>query len=1639
MTSYKSPEDMSSRRMKNYWNVDDYSGFKSSDDKGLLIKSAAHILSFTLTRNNLKEYAEHLNDYDPHNDNSVAINKLFNMYLELIHRCVVVKELLQKLCKEKIKMKQYNNVDQKKVSKKMMFTICNELSKYIQHDIKISTDEDDEDDEEDDDINRFYTGEFNVASDNQYNMMESENEKIHKSETFNVLNTSYAMEFVMEPVLKSNDKTSCHAFTFWLFIFQSDIDPNKIFDKMMIDNIHRENNSVIYNTLHLKYQMRSRSMSNTKLDSIDSLQQRLESTERSTWFTIKSHTTLAKYADIYHGSMGNAMKIVPFNLDTLNMSDPKCIVCATNIFNPVTSFFNRLSDDVWTKQNMISMSNYFPYAMLSEESSDKYHNNESNQNDMYFSRDIKKYLYRINVNDTLHVYNKVLPDIQWKIMIGSLSHVSKILMDEDMIQKSTSSTKSDKKQQQKDMKQLMKRYAEKFNFNRMDDGETIDDINDTIEKNQDISVNFDRLNIIQKMMAIPTLAGSYLSGYGMIRRDLTTKITTIRDKLKAIESKSTKDSVDIIHDNRVVCRSLVLKQKLKSLKNYEGSCTGSDALISIRGKVINQWAKNSKILETTHTHEKVDTTLSCYSNVEIIHAESFEHVYNMGSMNSTLNLMRKSIYDAYDTERDRVHLHLVLYSKEGGLGKSHTQSIVMKEFMIPDSYELMSFESSKSNITDTIDNNDRVVIYDELGKDFFVGSKDDERHARLKQQMSQNVQAANILEIDINGRRISKKYYCEMIGVMVSNTNASLEDIESAMRRRIQLVSISKPIGNQHGTILESILAAQWKTNFSGYKSMMRTKYQRMQYLTFHIYKLIYCGILDEIVLIEAVLIMLLLSRKLIEMRYSDPIPGVFDKIIIHSKINCIQRVLEQSFFTKGSRYYGKPIMTLDNLMCIDKLLYVTIEDVVRAVGESAEFIVDKYELIVRMTLRYMFENSQSSTRYEMTSFGTKDPNYASFECSEHDVSKFQRSSTQAPNRYTILAQRILNCIPNMKTHFNITTPIERPDLNIVKNIIHRWTNSQIVSKSYMFKQNKMYGVIDPSSIEESVYIAKLSTSRIHIHYSLIEHANKHITPETIVKEALIDILSRKNQLPIKVAFANDKRASHVIDMLEITQQSLSKNSNKTIYIPSMTETTDAHKIILQNYNKHVSKYASGSNIVIVTDLDSFGMKIKQEQIQFATGNVNQSSFLNELDYNVHIDRSDDMIDVESENNVEHNIANDIIVMMMDNENQQPSSSKIQSKTIIVGHFMGSNYIQLTSEHQDVIESKELTFNHNYTKYDYVRKNQVDHIKTQLSKIYLNFINETTIDHKKKTFRDLLTRFRYDIKLLDDYDCVEEDYMVPDGYPYNMYDIDCYNMAVKMTHHWLVMVDIKPQHNMDVSYLKTNVDIRNSKSVTKFVDSYANIYLSNHERYKCIHTHPKIIEERINIRGYGHRDPLSINKSIYPNSIMSTNTQLAIDGKDRWSHSNDQIGNWSQLKQNVLKNDSVLKKTTFIGNHSDILISPQSEDQSLFDSINSMYGIKSIESNIILNDDISSVIANDDNDKPSQSNTKKRKTPSTSSSSNIVYDSSGSSSSSISRKKQKSRSFLHDFLEDATTLSQNRKKNPNNFNDEQDYIDIDFP
>lgn len=1713
------------RKLKNLWNIDDYTGIKFKKGRDIAIKNAVYTLSFTVDRNWLSSHAENFSQFGINNDaknqqneyqakeKPEAMKKLFHYFLEIVSRCNNLSIELNEKQKKRDKNKK------KKATNDGMSDEEDE-------------DEENEDDEDDDEeISSLRVSEYmelfveNIMFNNSIDEDEEDEEEIGQDDDMDIVN-EYSRPIQHAPTHVKYSK--CAGYTFWLFIFKKEINPNAIGQQII-------KAATDYNILkdHCP----------------------LPKFAHESWKDIKDVNELSKLSDIYHDFDKDAEKIIPYNQETVNLSDPNCLISATNLFHPLFGVLNRVGEDIYKNQSCENIASYlncdieemfeniFSSKRNNRNTTDAYGNEIEDSGgidtirNIYFRKDIKKFLYRSNVYSSPNLYDKMLPERQQYLLTGSLNYLNQILADDKLFvqdkeefdqrekeleQEAQSSSNSNDESSNQERKKLKKSqdknsndmdyYNQEFSFSKKtqrqqqtqpqqpqqqigvdlgmivqtDNAIDVSESNKQVEqvkitvgefklnvlkkfgfrtsirKGKDINkysfkknFNPDRLQLASTLLNTSAISNTYISGYGIIKNEMNANCSILKTdrldkcgfKVKIFDvntgqSRDEDNPNGFLYNPNVVKRTILILNKLNGLKQYDQRCTNPDSVISNVGIMMNEYTRHEGLFDTTHHDTKIDRTLGSFSNVEIIHMERYEHIYFLNDMHKILNVVRKSSYDSFSMDLDEVKLHVILRSWLGHKSKSFVLDLLRLQMSIPKSVVNISFESLKSNIHDTINNNDETKQYDELDPGMIYsngGGQNDEKNSRLKQQLSQNMIQAAILEFDSEGKRKRRIYYCETIGVIMGNTNLSLHKMEPAMKRRWQIFNISTQVGERRN-ILESILASHWKgVNFDGYKNSVRKIYYRLQMLTFHVFKFMYTGILEDIVPLEAVIITLLVSRRLVEKGLPAPNPGIYQKIIKHAKINCIQRALQQTFFVKGAPFYGHPI-TLSMLTKIDKLLYVTVEDTVRALGECCDLIIDKFDPIVKLTLRYLFEIQNKSTRFNYTSqhfkndFNTIGVSDDKFKKKKRNPKKLTDNNNNDSNdnrplehtqnlddhtmdvlnedyvekadvkdanyaridlktitsneykKMMALADKITSEIPNMHKYFGITDVIDQPDIHIVKDILQTMVNHNIFHKPFKFvdiksahidyrKKTKQHSIIntailnnklieeveiDDTQKEMSFECARFSHNSFIMHYSTISNDQiRYSTPEDIIKDILVDILSSKYQQPIKCAFSNDKRYPQIVTLLEITQKDLDKpkNRDKIIYIPSIVQVTDSHKKILKNLDSHIKNYSVANDIAILTDLDSMGnekrMKVicqTEERIDPEKLNIDPMAMIRDQKRNKK-HRLSKQKDYGNNNNnniskKQSNIANideqkkKKFSKLFGNNNTQknnndgkeeteeeeskdtsqntpppplPVSQVKSTEDELCAHFVGLTLDELFSDDFNGwsrFTTEELRMI--YKKFDYNKGDDCNFIIDQLN----------TLNRKYKNLNECTRR----IKMPQDYDCDETEYLVPDRYPYNKYETcvpDIYDEEtfmkidpntqpnIKLVPHWILLAEKNTNESNPFKLVHMNKD----ETKSAYFKRVAETYILNQQRYKMIASHPKIIEDRINLRGLGHVDPKKENQMIlYPDCLrISTNTQTA---EERWRSTGLAIGNFSGLQKYIIDPEN-RKKTKLIGAYID--------------------------------------------------------------------------------------------------------------------------
>lgn len=420
--------------------------------------------------------------------------------------------------------------------------------------------------------------------------------------------------------------------------------------------------------------------------------------------------------------------------------------------------------------------------------------------------------------------------------------------------------------------------------------------------------------------------------------------------------------------------------------------------ISPTGRAIYQFIKSSNIYGKAPQvkYAPIDRSLSCFANYDIKHYAYLEVLCFVAGTHRFHRLAAKYRLDAYRGDMG-LHLCLITYEKSGGTGKSWMWDRVIQT-SIPGTVKVESHRSTQAELVDSRYESDEIVIFHEIDKSLVDErfSHNPDRARLFKERLERQETTARRNEKDpLSGKRYTKESRTERISVFFGSSNEDLESILlPAMRSRIHLVSFEDNIYFKNISalgVMESILSSSDRSVAKSleFESML------IQALFFDIEKMILCRIIANPSCHVASVMLMLIREHLTHQGVNKAIARDIVRTQILSRLHCIMNAIVTTFFFPGGKHYQKkiePIMFLD----IEPMLYVTVQDVVRAVGEQIDLYVDETEANVLRIIRSFYFQHPDKIQYKTNynTHGTSSSNHSS------SNNTFNKKSGGGSNRF---------------------------------------------------------------------------------------------------------------------------------------------------------------------------------------------------------------------------------------------------------------------------------------------------------------------------------------------------------------------------------------------------------------------------------------------------------------------------------------------------------------------------------------------------------------------------------------------------------------------------------------------------------------
>jgi len=85
-----------------------------------------------------------------------------------------------------------------------------------------------------------------------------------------------------------------------------------------------------------------------------------------------------------------------------------------------------------------------------------------------------------------------------------------------------------------------------------------------------------------------------------------------------------------------------------------------------------------------------------------------------------MSLAFKYSFDAYCVDFTRPHQNMATRSDKGGDSKSYVWGVLSNHIRINGTTETVTYATVKSGATDDVEMNDQIIIFDEIGKFYYV-------------------------------------------------------------------------------------------------------------------------------------------------------------------------------------------------------------------------------------------------------------------------------------------------------------------------------------------------------------------------------------------------------------------------------------------------------------------------------------------------------------------------------------------------------------------------------------------------------------------------------------------------------------------------------------------------------------------------------------------------------------------------------------------------------------------------------------------------------------------------------------------------------------------------------------------------------
>lgn len=694
------------------------------------------------------------------------------------------------------------------------------------------------------------------------------------------------------------------------------------------------------------------------------------------------------------------------------------------------------------------------------------------------------------------------------------------------------------------------------------------------------------------------LSSSYISEYHELRDIGIKNLRAIEDVRTQVEIQNPKS----LKSMQVISRKMMLLIQKHMIQLYDERCRSEDSNVSVYEKSLIKAIESGGLKALDKPTRKLSLELTVAGSLEqeeyIRNARTF-----LAKRPRELSLCTQYCWSVWDMYLDRCRLNFFM-TGPGDAGKSWTLEEAAKRMNVG-TVESESYRSEKGEATMERNRNGVVILWHEIDPAMLIPDKTGNS---LKAPLWKNRTTSNVMEVrrlvkDVNGKFVTEVTRCEVSAVFLGACNFNLKQrAEEAAQTRAHINPIE--VATYEYSVLEmELLNKIQDTNEKNEKVRLIGVYRKVQIMIFEIFRLTYIGGLNETTDIVPLLTLTKIERAFKKNGLTPPSYRTFDRTIQLSRLKCIRTWIELLFHTRGALFEGRDVETW-MYSAFDRVLCVSFENTVAAIGEQIDMYVDQWEVIIKKALRkWYFEGTKNAVSLRKAKHMVEmDPIVLNT-----DNDKERRTGTRNYNYVTYLPVRggkqmtdnaiIGRVAKNLKGWIDQLEDVDyHPSADTVYNVLERWHRTSFNSKKYDLKPGDAEKGIAEDIVADDKSVVPVNAVRIdngmfNFHYSLIDNKT-NIDTRSMIVEVIEEIGNAKSQPPRVMPFDCDSRNNFVRNVIrtqgnpngssirlesdiyidEFSQRVLGKKSNHSFRVINIEEDIDMFAMRQRNASLYISE-----------------------------------------------------------------------------------------------------------------------------------------------------------------------------------------------------------------------------------------------------------------------------------------------------------------------------------------------------------------------------------------------------------------------------------------------------------------------------------